>query len=101
MNLRSLAVRLIHFLDSELKAMSAQIDSLKAAADAAIANSTALKSKLDAAVADNATKQAQLEKAQADLTAALANAVDPTDQAAIQAIIQSLNDSTAATAPTN
>lgn len=81
--------------------MSAQIDSLKSAADAAIANASALKSKLDAAIIANADQSAQLEKVKADLATALANAVDPADQAAIQAIIQSLNDSTAATAPTN
>lgn len=101
MKLRSLAIRLLHFLDSELKAMSAKIDSLKAAADAAIANSAALKSKLDAAVAANAAQAAELEKAKADLVTAQANAVDPADDATITAVTQSLTDSTAATSPTN
>lgn len=81
--------------------MSAQIDQLTTAVNAAIANETALKTALDAAIAANTTLNGTITTLQADLATAQANAADPADAAAIAVLIQKLTDSVATTNPAN
>jgi uncharacterized membrane-anchored protein YhcB (DUF1043 family) len=95
--------------------MSAEIQALQATLDAHIAQVTSttqheavLKAALDAALAALGNLNAQVAALNTQLAEALANAKDPADVAAINAITatvqaatQTLADSQASTAPTN
>lgn len=81
--------------------MSQVVDALKAAADAETANSAELKRLLNVATAANTAQAATIVTLTAERDAALANAADPADAAAIQAVTQQLADSTAVNSPAN
>ena len=88
-------------MSQQVTNLQAAVTALTASVAATVSNETALKQKLDAALAENASLTAQLATAQA-------NAVDPADAAAIDAVsatvqaqTQALTDAAAATSPSN
>ena len=107
--------RIFKPLHEQIKTMSQQVSNLQtavtaltAAVAATTSNEAALKQKLDAAVADNVAKAATITDLQAQLAAAQANAGDPADAAAIDAVTttvqaqtQALMDAATANSPSN